>query len=844
MGESLPKNAVPQTNDVSAATREILREVDGGGQIRLMLRGQSGTGKSAMLAAVRDRLRARGLSVSAEPSAALGGAALVVDDLHSLPTADVVAVRTLLDDSPAAVVVVATEPRAHDTELRALAATFARRGRVIDMRSLSTADIVGLGRSSAVTVTPERAARIRDLTNGIHGAVVAALGGGSPEDSVVGWVCANLRDRDIQFLSTLAMTATGIGLDVTEVSDVNGIDESNALTLIDRVRASALVTDPDLLPIAAQPLRTLLGDHRFLDVQQRVLTARLDRGVLRIHTATKLAEIGLRDARLAEYLCNAAESADPAVAAQLYSAAVQAGIDPRSVEVKRCEAAARSGDSRTAADIAESILARADDPDCASSTAELGAAVRVLAGVWADRGTLVRSAELYEWLGTDRVGNDGGSAAAVMLAAGRPEAAAAMASARPAGPPTDLTAGITMVGDALAQSMSGSGQAAVNTLARSLSLFDRAEAVALLPISPAAAAVQLSLHCGDLARADALLDRVDEKVRPGTRMWHQHRLLSAWTAMLGGDEDRARSIVESLAADDLGNRDLLLDRAIRVGLARRSGDHGALVRAWEASHRVIDEITVDVFSLLALGELWLAAVRIGDVTRVVHLISEADELLRRLGEPAAWSNTFHWYGAQAALLSEDPPALVPHALALKRAAESATAPDTYAAALAAAGSTWLRVLRQEAQLDDIEKSARILGSIGLPWDGARLASEAALRAADTETATALLQVARSLRQPPRRSERGASTPQQLPTATPRQAIVTNGPLSDRECEVADLLVLGLTYREVGSRLYISAKTVEHHVARIRRRLGAGSRSELLSMLRAMGHGRGDRAQLV
>jgi DNA-binding CsgD family transcriptional regulator len=187
---------------------------------------------------------------------------------------------------------------------------------------------------------------------------------------------------------------------------------------------------------------------------------------------------------------------------------------------------------------------------------------------------------------------------------------------------------------------------------------------------------------------------------------------------------------------------------------------------------------------------------------------------------------------------------VPHALALKRAAESATAPDTYAAALAAAGSTWLRVLRQEAQLDDIEKSARILGSIGLPWDGARLASEAALRAADTETATALLQVARSLRQPPRRSERGASTPQQLPTATPRQAIVTNGPLSDRECEVADLLVLGLTYREVGSRLYISAKTVEHHVARIRRRLGAGSRSELLSMLRAMGHGRGDRAQLV
>ncbi|MGA9872639.1 MAG: helix-turn-helix transcriptional regulator, partial [Rhodococcus sp. (in: high G+C Gram-positive bacteria)] len=58
----------------------------------------------------------------------------------------------------------------------------------------------------------------------------------------------------------------------------------------------------------------------------------------------------------------------------------------------------------------------------------------------------------------------------------------------------------------------------------------------------------------------------------------------------------------------------------------------------------------------------------------------------------------------------------------------------------------------------------------------------------------------------------------------------------REAEVAELLVLGVTYREAGARLYISAKTVEHHVARIRRRLGAGSRSELLSMLRAMGYG--------
>jgi DNA-binding CsgD family transcriptional regulator len=56
-------------------------------------------------------------------------------------------------------------------------------------------------------------------------------------------------------------------------------------------------------------------------------------------------------------------------------------------------------------------------------------------------------------------------------------------------------------------------------------------------------------------------------------------------------------------------------------------------------------------------------------------------------------------------------------------------------------------------------------------------------------------------------------------------------LSDREREVAELLLLGMPYRDIGAQLFISAKTVEHHVARIRRRLGAGSRSELLSMLR-------------
>ncbi len=44
---------------------------------------------------------------------------------------------------------------------------------------------------------------------------------------------------------------------------------------------------------------------------------------------------------------------------------------------------------------------------------------------------------------------------------------------------------------------------------------------------------------------------------------------------------------------------------------------------------------------------------------------------------------------------------------------------------------------------------------------------------------------------------------------------------------------GMTYKQVGDRLFISAKTVEHHMARMRQRLGATSRADLLAQLRTL-----------
>jgi DNA-binding CsgD family transcriptional regulator len=97
----------------------------------------------------------------------------------------------------------------------------------------------------------------------------------------------------------------------------------------------------------------------------------------------------------------------------------------------------------------------------------------------------------------------------------------------------------------------------------------------------------------------------------------------------------------------------------------------------------------------------------------------------------------------------------------------------------------------------------------------------------------MLQIARDLKLTTGGPEPDAADGPVAPSA-PATAPSTNGsPLSEREREVAELLVLGMPYKDIGSQLFISAKTVEHHVARIRRRLGAESRSEMLSMLRAL-----------
>ena len=192
----------------------------------------------------------------------------------------------------------------------------------------------------------------------------------------------------------------------------------------------------------------------------------------------------------------------------------------------------------------------------------------------------------------------------------------------------------------------------------------------------------------------------------------------------------------------------------------------------------------------------------------------------------------HWAGVHAGILANSPEAVAPHGQALTAAAATtARSPRRWPTP----GRTWLRVLANHVDIDEVTAAARALSQFGLTWDATRLASQAALQTPDGRVSGAMLQLARDLKQTAAIDEApGARTGGRRADARAHRPVApASSRLSDREREVAELLLLGMPYRDIGSQLFISAKTVEHHVARIRRRLGAESRSEMLSMLRAM-----------
>ena len=60
--------------------------------------------------------------------------------------------------------------------------------------------------------------------------------------------------------------------------------------------------------------------------------------------------------------------------------------------------------------------------------------------------------------------------------------------------------------------------------------------------------------------------------------------------------------------------------------------------------------------------------------------------------------------------------------------------------------------------------------------------------------------------------------------------VLNGKLTDRESEIAALLIKGRTYKMIASELYVSENTVKSHIKNIYSKLNIQSRMELVNLM--------------
>jgi DNA-binding NarL/FixJ family response regulator len=135
----------------------------------------------------------------------------------------------------------------------------------------------------------------------------------------------------------------------------------------------------------------------------------------------------------------------------------------------------------------------------------------------------------------------------------------------------------------------------------------------------------------------------------------------------------------------------------------------------------------------------------------------------------------------------------------------------------AAAAVWARIMAGTAdEAEVVEVSARLTAA-GDSWEASRLLGQAALDEHDPRAARRLLELARVSSNEP-------------VDADGDDALVGLG-LSEREAEVALMVVDGRTHKEIGAQLFISPKTVEHHVAKIRQKLGATSRAELVATIR-------------
>jgi DNA-binding CsgD family transcriptional regulator len=769
----------------------------------------------------------------------LGVGALVVDDAQWLDPSSLrvlVAVTERSRDQGAGVVV-AHRPTTASPELAALDTAVARNGPLLWLPPLTDADVAERAALAldapvadelvdALMVRTEGVALFVDeLVRAWAAAAVLQRGGfrdppgpvPAPLVERVRAASGNLTEAAQRALGALSL---GSALDDELLTALADLEPGALAAIVDELRAAGLLVPghDELLPIVAEASAAAMPDTERRHLHARLASALLDRGDPPGRAAEHLVAGGAVGPEAVTTLVaagNATLAETPALAREWLERALDAGADAATIAAYRAEAAALSGDLDSAVELADTALAEGDPSERARATA-------VLAGVLGSRGLWGRSAQLF---GAVRDHPDTPDAVFQMLsvpglvALGRvDDARAALTTAERAleRPARLAIEAVLALATSAIQSVDGALDDAVAGFVESAELIETSAGRLVLPDTPHALGAVVAAAACDFTVAEHLLTRAVEHEVGGPGLAVRHRLLLGWVAMRAGRWSQAEAALDEVKPEGLATREQLLRAALDAGMARRTGDLTRLGAVWERAEPALLRVQPDLFALEPLAELAIAAVRLqSGGSAAVAKLAEVARIVAASGSPALWELPLRWSALETAVAADD-------AAAVTRCADAveATAPaHERLAGLAPAARSWRDLLAGEVDPDSIDAATAGLTAAGLSWEASRLTGQAAIRTTDRSVTRTLLGRARDLKE---------SIPARE-TAGPAR---TSEALSEREQEVAACVLDGLTHKEIGAQLFISPKTVEHHVAKIRQKLGATTRAEMLAALRA------------
>ena len=340
-----------------------------------------------------------------------------------------------------------------------------------------------------------------------------------------------MRRVDEPVLDTLLLSSLSQELGPDDVGAALGVDQDEAQRLVDVSRASGLIAPshgPGFTRSLHQSLAQIVGAARHRHVETALLHNQIQSSTLSIDLALRLAEHGLRDARLGEALTELAarQHNHPGQAARLYRAATEVGA--QEINAKLADALALTGDCATAGRLADGLLA-------SEVPAERAAAVRIAASIALHDGSAAQAAELFRWLGPFPDAVVGAAAVVATLGVGDVASARAALDVDASGPPTSTARAARGLAEGLLLTVDGTYPTAIARLAQSMT---EQPSMVVSPDTPSALVTLAALHGGDSVRARSVIG----EGRAGYRRRRGFRRSPAHTAA-GLGQDARRSAV-------------------------------------------------------------------------------------------------------------------------------------------------------------------------------------------------------------------------------------------------------------------------------------------------------------